>query len=108
MTEELRPPPEYAHLEYHWVKRHINGCLWIATWLPKTMEWIHVGIQNPVSPAQAGYYFTYHAPCILLVADDATVARIARIIPELLEFSDDENDMATCIITELLRVEPPK
>jgi hypothetical protein len=109
MTTELRPPPEYAHLEYHWLKFKLapeHHAVW--HWNARTEQWLGAAWDNHQPPSYVGRSLTYHSPCIPLVADDATVERVAGAIAGSLGFDSGSYRAARAAIAELLRVDPPK
>jgi hypothetical protein len=108
MTEELRPPPEYTHLPNHWLSHPKSEPrifkYWGDIWTNGAAIY---QLEKLVSDG-----WTYYAPCIPLVADDATVERVALSVAKYLAksgktFGQDCRDAARAAITELLRVEPP-
>ena len=74
---ELRPPPEYAHLRWHWIcseRKYYEVWEWY-----ERGKWAVPGLLALQLPSWA-IGWSYHAPCVPLIADDATVERVARAI----------------------------
>ena len=76
MPDELKPPPEYAHLRWHWLKPRDDQ--------PEPWSWHNEdGVEYwqkdncRILPSQMAEYGTrYIAPAVPITADDATVERM--------------------------------
>tara|TARA_R110000868_G_C10969754_1_gene769595 strand:+ start:3595 stop:3972 length:378 start_codon:yes stop_codon:yes gene_type:complete len=83
MPNELAPPPEYAHLRWHFLigdgleNWPDEAVAW--GWISATRRWICPGMSRRLSPGEMRHW-VYVAPAAPLTSDDATVERIARAI----------------------------
>jgi hypothetical protein len=83
MTDELRPPLEFAHLPWHFLNHpKIDGApdTFVAKYISKRQVW-RIGEGRYVQPATASMYgWTYNAPAIPLPTGEDAVERIAWIV----------------------------
>lgn len=71
----LRPPPEYAHLRWHWIKQ-ASGELIVMAWTISNKWADHVGFLSP--EAAWGQLWRYHGPCTPTAIVPASAAEGTR------------------------------
>lgn len=105
----MKPPPEYEHLELHWVDVPVPGKpskLWIINYEFDIDMWITPG--RDVSPSVAAENgWRYHCPAVPLVDNTATVDVVARIIRLGRDDHMTETKVASLVINGLLEKSYP-
>lgn len=109
---ELRPPPEYAHMKWHWIKT--NGASECDAFV--MMGWDverHLTSWPTSWPSSLSEGWSYYSPAVPFALDDTTVGLVRSAIadnpvsPEL-SFPDRvkrRTEQARAVIEALLKVE---
>lgn len=86
MADELRPPAQWAHLRWHFVKN--------SDGIEKVLEWSeeHWNIKDrwfrPQDMTARGW--TYHGAAVAVTGDDAQVERVARAMARTTRYQIEE------------------
>jgi hypothetical protein len=82
-ASELRPPEEYAHIAFHWLRR--GDDVTVGIFVPNEGHWQLLGLAGHRFPEINGW--AYWKPCdphATTLLTEADVERIARVIAKAL------------------------